>query len=68
MDDGWRGCDGSAGGGECFAGEDEVALVRVERALTCLDMWMVVESDGSVSTKVFRRDTHLDQHLNFSKN
>ena len=43
-------------------------IVRVERALVFLNTWIVVESDGSISTKVFRKDTHTDQYLNFSSN
>ena len=42
--------------------------IKVERALAFLDTWMVVESDGSISTKVFRKDTHTDQYLIFSSN
>ena len=38
--------------------EDE--SIRVERAMAFLDTWTVVESDGSISTKVFRKDTHTD--------
>ena len=27
-----------------------------------------MESDSSISTKVFRKDIHIDQYLNFSSN
>ena len=42
--------------------------VRVKRALVFLDTWTVAESDGSISTKVFKKDTYADQYLNFSSN
>ena len=42
--------------------------IRVERALAFLDTWMVLESDGSIRMKAFRKDTHTDQYLNFSSN
>ena len=47
--------------------EDETS-VRVGRVLAFLDIWMVVESDVSIRTKVFRKDTHTDQYLNFDSN
>ena len=44
--------------------------IRVERALAFFDTWTVLESDGSISMKVFRKDmyTHTDQYLNLSGN
>ena len=42
--------------------------VRMERALEFLVTWTAVESDGLISTKVFRKDTHTDKYLNFSTN
>ena len=41
---------------------------RVERALSFLEIWTVVKSDGSISTKVFKKETNMDQYLNFSSN
>ena len=50
-----------------MVGEEETS-VRMERALAFLDTWIVVEFDGSIRTKVFTKDTHLNQYLNFSSN
>ena len=52
--------------GSATVGEE--MSVKVERVLSFLDTWTVVEPDGSISTKVFRKDTHIDQYLNFSSN
>ena len=54
--------------GSATVGGEEESSVRVERALAFMDTWMVVERDGSNSMKVFRKDTHTDQYLNFSSN
>ena len=40
----------------------------MEKALVFLDMWTVVEPDGSISMQVFRKDTHTDQCINFISN
>ena len=53
--------------GSAMVGEEETS-VRVEGALAFLDTWTVVDPDGSISMKVFRKDTHSDQYLNFSSN
>ena len=53
--------------GSTTVGEEETSI-RVEKALAFLDTWNVVESDGSISTKVSRKDTHTDQYLNFDRN
>ena len=42
--------------------------IKVERSLMFLDTWLVVEPDGSIRTKVFRKDTHTEKYLNFSSN
>ena len=48
--------------------DGEEVSVKVERALAFLFTWTVVEPDGSISTKVFRKGIHIDQYLNFGSN
>ena len=47
--------------GSGIAGEEEMS-VSVEQAWMFLYTWMMVESNGSISTKVFRKYMHTDTH------
>ena len=42
--------------------------LKGERAVAFLDTLVVRQADGSVRTKVYRKDTHMDQYLNFECN
>ena len=48
------------------AGEEQEK--RLERSLAFLDTLTVVNKDGQISTRVYRKATHTDQYLNFTSN
>ena len=46
--------------------EDEVK--KVERVLIFLETMSVINEDGSIRTRVYRKETYTDQYLNFTSN
>ena len=41
---------------------------KVERCLAFLDTLSVINEDGANRTRVFRKETHIDQYFNFDSN
>ena len=48
--------------------DEEIVWDRVKRALGFLDTWSVILPDRSIKTKMFRKETHTNQYLNFWSN
>ena len=41
---------------------------NTERALAFLDTWSVINEDGTIKTRAYRKATYTDQYLNFESN
>ena len=41
---------------------------KIERELAFLDTLSVIKEDGSMKTRVYKKETHTDQFLNFQSN
>ena len=48
--------------------EEEGNVKKVERELAFLDTLSVLNADGTIRTRVYRKATHTDQYLNFLSN
>ena len=47
---------------------EEKMTVRNVRALAFLDTWSVIKEDGTIKISMFKKETHMDQYLNFATN
>lgn len=53
---------------EVIVSEEGVEKKKMERSLAFLDTLTVLDEEGKIMTRVYRKETHTNQYLNFASN